>query len=129
MSAPTIYWHDGTSEYQSGTRTYTNVESGTAATFSGDYTIYNKGSAAATNCSFYVADVQGSHVSDNNVIYSIGTVAATTMSTDTTFSIGDLATGGTTNASQLDMTETIIVEVDDTVGTKEWSKNITYQYS
>ena len=71
----------------------------------------------------------GTHVEDGSVGYSIGTVASYVATTGSSKSIEDLDGGGTTNASQLTVNEYVYVGVGDTVGVKEWSKNISYQYS
>lgn len=129
MTEPTIFWsYDGTTE-STGTRTYPNQEVGTATSWTSAYKLYNTGGSTASSCHLYCNDVSASHVEDGSVGYSVGTVASYVATTGSSKSIADLDGGGATNASTLDMNEYIYVGVGDAVGVKEWSKNISYQYS
>lgn len=130
MGAPTIFWSYDGSTVSVGTRSYTDREVSVATTWTSSYVIYNTDTGTnASNCSIYLADVQGAHVGDENVALSFDGTAVSWYSTDTTNDFPDLLSNGQVGQTSEVLEESVRVETDDIVGRREWSKNITYQYA
>lgn len=129
VDEPELKWsYNATIESSGQTRTYANVSAGSVGSVVGTYTIWNTSASHATNCSIYLEDVSGSFVSDTVISLSWGATAFTGWTSGHTLDFPDLSAGASETNEQV-LEEKIDLDGGETVGTKQWKKVITYQYS
>ena len=135
MAAPLIIWSNSVSgdAESGGTLAFANVSAGSVGSVSTTYQVYNSTGANASECAFYLDDVSGVFVSSSNIVISYSHSGISqdnvTWAENKTETFPVLTSSGASDTNNVTLVETIEFGGSETVGTKQWKKVITYQYT